>query len=917
MTEIINKIHGHSQRETRAHSEDGVVEEGSSWVILRNNGVLEKVVASKDPCEGEKYQPTTEEWINLGDVTSILFSECESTNVDCIMEVYAPPSRFILKAESAVERCQWVSCFRRILAKSGRESIISGDLNSAHSESHARRRATCTTAKAIFCKSSVDVQTTYYIRPDEVNCFSSEESLEDVDQTLCDSGASSIDSGVGCELHTRESYSYLQLLPGAASQDNSNADLASVPHTDYDFIRQKRLVFNIHSLPQCELPPCQDSDDESDLYCDIKDASRRSTHIYDSIIEYSKEVDLPFETIDENGKEDSDGVSEQREDSPLSSVSVQQEAAALPLVLATTTDGYTAEQDSQMMNCMKSDMSQAVPEQYVDIAIIIERKETVGHHNTSGRSVETSHADHLSPLPDSSDVQCSAAEESMNQKELALSTELSRKEVSPSSEMNQKELPSSPDEVGQQALPPSAIQEDEASQRELSPSPIQEDDYIPMKSAGLADDIQAFREEVAVRPQVDLRSTSSLTPEQAYQQRQLSATPIYAPSPPPLPPRKYTKRTYSPLPQSEIMRRSGNRLQRCRSNSSMDSLDSESSHLTHRGSFRNVRHLLGSLIHETPSKGGPEKFGEATEKRKMIVYKTAEILNLDGGISLSGSQQYNSLRHKKKEEHVNTLGRSDTASPPLLLTKKGLLGSTRHRPALSNVFDTTCNLSDARSMGSSSSVSCAEEDVDEPFLPPRTSSFSGRVKSSSLAGLSFDTFGRTRSQSVRLQRSNTTGTLLSKKVASEPQCQVTSSLDNQTEDGERAETGTGEVNKTEKKCNAQPPVSPLLPRHAAKSNGANHYEQVKQPDESGKSRSETKGSEQLKQSEDAGSSSKDGCSVLLEKEQGGTLPPGWDRVLDPERGIHYYFNLRTRDITWNWEEVFQLAKRSLLVSGWT
>ena len=116
-------------------------------------------------------------------------------------------------------------------------------------------------------------------------------------------------------------------------------------------------MFNIHSLPQCELPPCQDSDDESDLYCDIKDASRRSTHIYDSIIEYSEAVDLPFETIDENGKEDSDGVSEQREGPPLSSVSVQQEAAALPLVLATTTDGHTGEQDSQMVNCMESGMS--------------------------------------------------------------------------------------------------------------------------------------------------------------------------------------------------------------------------------------------------------------------------------------------------------------------------------------------------------------------------------------------------------------------------------------------------------------------------------------------------------------------------------------------------------------------------------
>ena len=548
----------------------------------------------------------------------------------------------------------------------------------------------------------------------------------------------------------------------------------------------------------------------------------------------------------------------------------------------------------------------------MDIATIIERKETVGHHDTSGRSVETRLADRLSPLPDSSDVQCSAAEESMNRKELAPSTELNRKESSPSSEMNQKELPSSPDEVGQQALPPSASQEDEASLRELSPSPIQEDDYIPMKSAGLADDIQAFREEAAVRHQVDLRSTSGLTPEQAQQQRHLTATPIYAPSPPPLPPRKYTKRTYSPLPQSETMRRSGNRLQRCTSNSSMDSLDSESSHLSHRGSFRNVRHLLGSLIHDSPSKGGPEKFGEATEKRKMIVYKTAEILNLDGGISLSGSQQYNSLRHKKKDEHVNSLGRSDTTTPPLLLTKKGLLGSTRHRPALSNVFDTTCNLSDTRSMGSTSSISCAEEDVDEPSLPPRTSSFSGRLKSSSLAGLSFDTFGRTRSQSVRLQRSNTTGTLLSKKVASEPQCHVTSSLGNQTEDRERAETGTGEMNKTEKICDAQPPVSPLLPRHAAKSNGAHHCEQVKQ----GKGRSVAKGSEQVKQPDDAGSSSKDGCSVLAEKEQGGALPPGWDRVLDPERGIHYYFNLRTRDITWSWEEVFQLAKRSLLVSGW-
>ena len=55
LTEIINKNHGHNPRETRAHSEDGMVEEGSSWVILRNNGVLEKVVASKDPCEEEKY----------------------------------------------------------------------------------------------------------------------------------------------------------------------------------------------------------------------------------------------------------------------------------------------------------------------------------------------------------------------------------------------------------------------------------------------------------------------------------------------------------------------------------------------------------------------------------------------------------------------------------------------------------------------------------------------------------------------------------------------------------------------------------------------------------------------------------------------------------------------------------------------
>lgn len=915
MTEIINKIHGHSQREARAHSEDGVVEEGTLWVILRNNGVLEKVVLSKDPCEGGESQPITEEWINLSDVTSIHFSGCKATTTGCVMEVYAPPSRFVLKAESVVECCRWVNCFRQILAKSGQESIISSDLNTASLDNHGRKRPTCTSAKAIFRKPSVDIQTTYYITPEEVNCFSSDESLEEGDQKLHGSGASSTDSGVGSELCARESYSYLQLLPNTTSQEHSSESLVSAPHADYSSIRHKRLVFELPGLPQSELPTCNDSDDESDLYCDIEDPRRRSLHIYDSIMEYSKAVDLHFETIDETGKEESDGVSEHREDSPLPSVPAQQEPEALPPALATTADGCTDGQDSQKMDCVGMEQPQIVLEQYIDIATIIERKEPISHL-TSGMSLETLHVDQLSPPPDSPDLQCSDVEEDVSWKELSPSPETSQKDPSTSPEMNQKELSPSL-EMSQKDPSPSPIQ-DEASLRELSPSPIQEDDYIPMKSAGLADDIQTFREEVTVRLQVDWRSpTTSLTPEQAQVQRKLSvATAIYAPSPPPLPPRNYTKRTQSPHPQTETMQRGRNRLQRCTSNSSMDSLDSESSHLSHKGSFRNVRHLLGSFIHDSSLKGEPEMVGEVTEKRKMVVYKTAEILNLDGGIGLSGNQHYSSLRHKKKDERMRMLERSDSTSSTLLLTKKGIRSSSRHRPALSNVFDTACNLSETRSMGSSSSVSCAEDD-DEPSLPPRTSSCSGRVNSGYRPSMPcFGTFERTRSQSIQLRRCGSTGTLPSKSAVSEPQCRTPSSPDNQAEDGWQTEVRTVMMNKADRSHTGQPTASLLVNSHVAESNPTKHSEQLRQLDEVDKGRSDAEGIEQLKQADDVSSSGGGRAPVDKGKQREEALPPGWDKALDPERGMEYYFNSRTQDVTWNWEEVFQLAKQCELVSGW-
>ena len=913
MTEIINKIHGHSQRDMRAHSEDGVVEEGSSWVILRNNGVLEKAVLSENPCEEGKYQPSTEEWINLSDVTSILFNKCETTSTRCTMEVYAPPSRFVLNAESISERCQWISCFRQILAKSGQESIISGDLGVAHSEGNTRRRAACTSAKVIFRNPSVDVPSTYYIRPDEVNCVSSDESLEDRDQKQRDSGSSSIDSGVGSELHARESYSYLRILPSTVSQDDSNKDLVSV-RPDYDPIQHKGLVSDLDSLAQCEVSLCDGSDDESDLYCDIEDQKRRSTHIYDSITDFSTPVDLPFETIDETGKEEEDVVFEQREDSPLSSVPVQQEPRALPLILASATDSYSDRQDSQKMDCVEADLPQAMLHQYVDIASITERKESTIHGLVSGRSMETQHVDRLS---DSSDLQCCDVEENvMSQKELSPSPDTSLKELSPSPETSLKELSPSPetslielspspiqedeaslrelspsptqeDEASQKELSPSPIQEDEASLRELSQSPIQEDDYIPMKSAGLADDILTFREDVATKPQVDWRSTSSLTPEQAQQQRQLSVAAIYAASPPPLPPRNYAKRTHSPLQQPETAQRAGRKLQRRPSNSSIDSLNSESSHLTRRGSFRNIRHLLGGLIHDPPPKGGPEKTGETVDKRKMTVYKTAEILNLDGGIGLSGNHQYSSLRRKKKDEHVRTLGRSDTTSPPLLLTKKGFHGSSRLRPSLSNVFDTSRNLSDTTAIDSSSSVSCTEED-DEPTLPPRTSSCSGRVNSGSCTMPCFDPVEHKRSQSVRLHRTNTTGTQLSRNAISHAALLQR----NKTEDGQQADFETGVTNMADRNHDAETHTTSYIPG----STDAISSEQLKQPDEV----------------DNGGSHCLPADKGLEQKE---VLPPGWEKALDSERGIHYYFNPRTSDITWNLEEVFQLAKQCQLVSG--
>ena len=859
MTEIINKIHGHSQRETRARSEDGVIEERSLWVTLRNNGVLEKVIPAEEQCEEGEGQSPTEEWINLSDVTSILFSDSEATDTSCMMEVYAPPSRIVLQAESTMERYQWINYFRRILAKSGQESIISSDLNTAHSEGHSRRRTTCTNVKAVFRKPSVDVQSTYYIRPDEVNFFSSDESLDDGDEKQRGSGTSSVDSGVGGELHVQASCSYLQLLPSLTTHDDSSKDQDSTSPP------QKSVVFNLPTLPQCELPLYPESDDEGDLYCDIEDHRRKSMHIYDSISDYSKALGLHCETIDEDGGEEKDLVFENGEDAPLPAVLAQQEPEALPHIATTTADGHTDKQDSQQLDCTDGGLPQTVPDQYVDTASIIERKRLVAQQHVSGETTEMQRMDCLSPLPDNPALLCSNEEETVSQRGL-----------SPSPEQDDEEI--------QRELSPSTVTDDDSIQRELSPSPIQEDDYIPMKSAGLANDIQTFREGIAVNLQVDWRNTTSLTPEQAQQQRQLSVAASQAPTPPPLPPRNCMKRTYSPLQQSESAQRGGSRLRRCPSNSSMDSLDSESSYLAHKGSFRNIRHLLGSFIHDSPPNGIPERMEERTEKRKLVVYKTAEILSLDGGIGLSGNQQFNSLKRKKKDDRTKTLGRGDTSTPPLLLTKKGIRGTTRHRPALSNLFDTSA-------MDSSSSVSCAEDDDDEPCLPPRTGSCGSRgdtMSSGSPLVPRFDAIQRNRSQSLRLHRPV-------KNTVSAPQQHMMTS-GNQAEGIQQSEVSVEVVSATDKSRNAEPAPSSLVDTsNEPESKDASSSEQQKEPPESGGSQSEC-------------------VPADSEKEPGEVLPPGWEKALDPERGLQYYFNQRTRDITWNWEEVLQLTKQYQMVS---
>ena len=152
----------------------------------------------------------------------------------------------------------------------------------------------------------------------------------------------------------------------------------------------------------------------------------------------------------------------------------------------------------------------------------------------------------------------------------------------------------------------------------------------------------------------------------------------------------------------------------------------------------------------------------------------------------------------------------------------------------------------------------------------------------------FDAIQRNRSQSLRLHRPV-------KNTVSAPQQHMMTS-GNQAEGIQQSEVSVEVVSATDKSRNAEPAPSSLVDTsNEPESKDASSSEQQKEPPESGGSQSEC-------------------VPADSEKEPGEVLPPGWEKALDPERGRQYYFNQRTRDITWNWEEVLQLTKQYQMVS---
>ena len=290
----VGKVRMNLQREARAKSEEGVLDEGRSWIILHNNGMMHKVDMLADDVHGcgQENPPPPEEWFSLSDVDSFEYSDCDNASaMGYLIKITLPPSRFILKSDSFADHCQLVSAIRSVLTKNEREDIISV-MTMSKMETLQRRRGTTVAAREVFRKPSVDFYTTYYIEPDEVMYSSSDESSECLETLKHRTSGASSDSG-----YSVDHGEYLQVLPDPVGRGSPKVSTSSTTPVQVGKVKKTdKFFFQSKEVCMCSL--YQDNDD-SDLYCDIEDSRRSSNHIYATISDFQQTLEGDIPTISE------------------------------------------------------------------------------------------------------------------------------------------------------------------------------------------------------------------------------------------------------------------------------------------------------------------------------------------------------------------------------------------------------------------------------------------------------------------------------------------------------------------------------------------------------------------------------------------------------------------------------------------